>query len=125
LTGGEADTAKLIHAVLQGGNEEELIVSNPTLTSSVGNRLSLRALAKCRRAALRVAGLYRASEIDYLAVQYLIACQSLFIPHLQTGVVRCTLSALGTMIRDRGLWKQETSPVNRSDSAVTLQIMTD
>jgi hypothetical protein len=107
LTAGELATAKLIRAVFQGVDEDELINSNPTLTSSVGNRISLRAVAKCRRAALRAARLYGGGETDYYAVQYLIACQSLFIPHLQTGVVRSALSALGATIRDAGWWNSE------------------
>ena len=52
-TADECDVARLFHDVLRGGNEDALIQSNPRLTASVGNRLAVKTLAKCRRASIR------------------------------------------------------------------------
>lgn len=45
-------------------------------------------------------------EDDYLAMKFVITCQSLFIIHLQSGIVRGQLAALGAFLRDRQTWQQ-------------------
>jgi hypothetical protein len=98
-TSDECEIAGLLLAVLRGEDEEQLIRSNSMLTASIGNRLAIRALAKCMRASFRVLRLYNGKEVDFYCVQYVIACQSLLYLHLQTSVVRSVLSALGSLLQ--------------------------
>jgi hypothetical protein len=98
-TSDECEIAALLLAVLRGDDEEQLIRSNPMLCASIGNRLAIRALAKCMRASFRLLRLYNGNDIDFYCVQYVIACQSLLYLHLQTGVVRSMLSALGSLLQ--------------------------
>ena len=91
----ETTIAQLLVRILEGCDDEaQLAVEFPRFVGSLGNRLSIRTCIRCRRAALDVLRAYGAGEDDYLAVKFVLACQSLCIPHLQTGVVRAALVAI-------------------------------
>jgi hypothetical protein len=77
----------------------------PLLMTSAGNRLAVHALARCSSELVRLARHYGGDVDDVLAVRYIIACQSLFYPAIQTCVVRSFLIALALQMRERAAWK--------------------
>jgi hypothetical protein len=101
MTADELTTARLLRALFEGISEEEARRDWSSLATSVGNRLAIETVARSRQAALRVLQKYHGDDEDFLAVCYIIACQSLFFPHLQTGVVRSAVSALSSALSRR------------------------
>ena len=104
MVADEQAVASLLKDVLQGADEATINQRHPVLCTSRTNRLAIHACIACRTAALAVLDQYGGNEDDYLAMKYLLSCQSLFLIHLQGGVVRSQLSALGAMLRQRPQW---------------------
>lgn len=95
MMANETTIAQLLVRILEDCDDEaQLAVEFPQFVASLGNRLAIRTCIRCRRAALDILREYGGGEEDYLAVKFVLACQSLCIPHLQTGVVRATLVAI-------------------------------
>jgi Ternary complex associated domain 9 len=70
----------------------------PELCSCLGNRLAIRASIRCQNACLKLLRQLNGSAIDYIAVKYIVACQSLTLPQLQSGVVRGILTGLHAVL---------------------------
>ena len=75
-------------------------------TPCFANRLALHACIVCRQAAIQAATANGGAEDDYLAMKYVVSCQSLFALELQSGVVRAQLAAPATVFRTRDGWKR-------------------
>lgn len=99
-TADEGDIASLFQEVLRDGDEEQILKRNTPLVASIGNRIAIRALAQCMRAATRIIRMYNGKDIEFNCILYVISCQSLLYLHLQTGVVRSMLSALGPILQE-------------------------
>lgn len=81
---------------VDGAAEDELRSEFPSLLSGVGAQVALHALAACRTAALEaIEGEVEEPRLQYLAMVYLIAAQSLTIEGFQEGIVRSALAAVG------------------------------
>jgi len=99
MTADESKVARVLLRILEGCDDESQIAAEfPRLTGSLGNRLAIRTCIRCRRAALEVLRAHGGSEEDYLAVKFVVAAQSLYLPELQTGVVRASLVAIHVMV---------------------------
>lgn len=105
LTAEECLTARLLRSLLEGSDETTAATAFPTLLTSIGNRLAVRAAVRCQEAALRLLQPCHGTLDDYLAVKYIVACQALLDHQQQTGVVRCALAALTTVMRGRETWR--------------------
>lgn len=102
MTEDESKVAALLCGIAEGRDDESGLAREfPHLLASPVNRMVVRACIRCRAAALELVKRYDGGEDDYLAVRLIIACQSLLIPHLQTGVVRASIVALAARIGDR------------------------
>jgi hypothetical protein len=55
---------------------------------------------------IEIVAAHGGTEDDYLAMKLIVACQSLFLIHLQAGVVRSQLSAMVAFLRKRSNWQQ-------------------
>ena len=95
--GGEAQFCaffKRLH--IDGVSESELKAEFPGISSSVGPMVALHVLVACRGAALgATGGQTDEALLQYLAMVYLIAAQSLTIEGFQEGIVRSVLAAIG------------------------------
>jgi hypothetical protein len=105
MTAGEWACTDLFRLLLEGSDEVRAARDFPLLCAPAGNRLAVRACVRCREAALKVLRHFNGDLDDFLAVKYIVACQSLFYPHLQTGVVRAALLALTAFMRGRDSWR--------------------
>lgn len=102
MTADESRVAALLLRILDGCDSvSDLQREFHQLMGTPVNRLVVLACIRCRAAAMKLVDQYGGSEDDYLAVRLVIACQGLFIPHLQTGVVRASIVALAARIGDR------------------------
>jgi hypothetical protein len=107
MNGDERELAALLLDILNGRNEEEIAQAHPLFCTSRTNRLAIFTSIACRAAALETLSAIGGTEDDYLAMKYVIACQSLFIIHLQSGIVRSQLAAIGAFLHLRASWHQE------------------
>ncbi|MBW3596019.1 MAG: aminoglycoside phosphotransferase family protein [Planctomycetes bacterium] len=99
--GDEQAIAELVMEIVSSARSAAEISNRfSQLMTSCGNRLALRAAVQCRDASLDVLRQQGGGLPDYLAVRYIVACQSLTVPDLQTGVVRATVAALASMLDD-------------------------
>lgn len=99
MTDGEYGIRELLLNMLRDDlAEAEIQKRFPDLTSSIGNRLAVKAMVLSRRACVEVLKKYNGGFSDYIAVKYIVACQSLTLPHLQAGIVRGALSALSDLL---------------------------
>ncbi|MEW4569498.1 phosphotransferase [Tautonia sp. JC769] len=99
----ESALAALLQDILLGRDESEICSAHPLFCRSVTNRLAIHTCIACRAAAIELAGIHGGTEDDYLAMKLVLACQSLFLIHLQAGVVRGQLCALNDVLRRRTL----------------------
>lgn len=106
MNGGEHSLSTLFTDILDGKGEDAIKAAHPSLCSSRTNRLAVHACITCRQAAIQCAAAYGGTEDDYLAMKYVISCQSLFMLELQSGVVRAQLAALAAILRNRHGWKR-------------------
>jgi hypothetical protein len=72
---------------------DQLAAKFPTLCASLGNRIALRAAIGARSACMQLLRQYGGDGRDYLAMQLVVACQSLTMQHYQTGIVRAATVA--------------------------------
>ena len=93
MNGDETDLAALLIDILSGCDETAILDKHPAFCTSITNRVAIHACISCRLAAIELAEAKGGSEDDYLAMKYVLACQSLFLIHLQAGVVRSQLAA--------------------------------
>lgn len=84
---------------VEGKSFDEISKTFPDICTSAGSHIALEAVIWARAAALKLAQQYGGSEEDYLAVKFVVACQSLTIPDFQSGVVRATLMALAPVVQ--------------------------
>jgi hypothetical protein len=95
MTADERQVRDLILFLLRDDSDESAVrVKFPHLLSSCGNRLAINGMIRSRNACLTLLRDYHGQLLDYLAVRYVVACQSLTLPHLQTGIVRASVAAL-------------------------------
>ncbi|MDR3620568.1 MAG: phosphotransferase [Paludisphaera borealis] len=106
MNGDEAALATLFLDILSGRDEATIQASHPIFCSSITNRVAIHACISCRTAAIEIVTAHGGTEDDYLAMKFVLACQSLFLIHLQAGVVRSQLSALGAFLRTRSDWRR-------------------
>lgn len=104
MNGGEREFAALLLDVLLGRTETEIHAAHTLFCTSRTNRLAIHACIACRTASLETLATFGGTEDDYLAMKFVITCQSLFLIHLQSGVVRSQLAALGAILRNRAGW---------------------
>jgi hypothetical protein len=104
MTEDERTVGRMLFAILEGKPEDVVLATFPTLVSSVGNRLAVRTCIRCRTAALSLLDQHGGDEDDYLAMRYVISCQSLLLPQTQKGVVRGCLTALVSLLSGRRSW---------------------
>ena len=104
MNGDERETAALLLDILNGHSEAEIAKAHPLFYTCRTNRLALYASIACRAASLETMSKVGGTEDDYLAMKYIIACQSLFMIHLQSGIARSQLAALGAFLRRRANW---------------------
>jgi len=84
---------------VEGARETELKAEFPKLLSGVGAGVAVRALTRCRAAALAALdGDAGEGHLQYLAMVYLVAAQSLTVEDFQEGVVRSALAAVGPVL---------------------------
>ncbi len=100
----ENELAALFLDILSGNDEAAIAQSHPIFCSSRTNRLAIYTCISCRAAAIELAAAHGGTEDDYLAMKLIISCQSLFMIHLQSAVVRSQLSALGAFLQTRPSW---------------------
>lgn len=105
MNGDEHELAAVLLDILYGRDEAAIQTSHATFCTSRTNRLALYSCVCCRAAAIDTLASYDGDEDDYLAMKYVIACQSLFFIHLQAGVIRSQLAALGAYLRTRPAWQ--------------------
>jgi len=105
MNGDERELAAVLLDILKGCNETGIAHAHPLFCTSRTNRLAIYTGIACRAAALETLSAVGGNEDDYLAMKYVIACQSLFILHLQSGIVRSQLAALGAFMRLRPSWQ--------------------
>jgi len=86
------------HVFVDGKSFDEISRIFPSICASAGSHIALEAAVRARAAALEMATKYGGDEEDYLAVKFIIACQSLTIPEFQSGVVRAAIKALAPLI---------------------------
>jgi hypothetical protein len=119
MTEDEWAVAKVVRAILDGATEASILDEHATLATSIVNRLAIRACVRCRKAALEVVRNYGGGEDDYLAMKYIVACQSLVLPQTQKGIVRGALSAIGSLLRGRTNWLA--SPPGTTDESLKVK----
>jgi Phosphotransferase enzyme family len=105
MNSDERELAALFLDVLNGRDEAAIRDAHPVFCSSRTNRLAIHTSVACRAAAIKTVAAQGGTEDDYLAMKFVLACQSLFLIHLQSGVVRALLAALGTFLRARPAWQ--------------------
>jgi hypothetical protein len=105
MTADELTIARMHHGLLTGASETDIAGNFPALATSVVNRLAVYASVRCRQTVLRMVQAYNGDEDDYLALKYIMACQSLFLQQTQKGVVRPLLGALATLLARRSRWQ--------------------
>ena len=105
MNSDERELAALFLDVLNGRDEAAIRDAHPVFCSSRTNRLAIHTSVACRAAAIETVAAQGGTEDDYLAMKFVLACQSLFLIHLQSGVVRALLAALGTFLRARPAWQ--------------------
>ena len=101
MNSNERELAALFLDILNGCSEAAILTAHPVFCSSRTNRLAINTCISCRAAAIETVTAYGGTEDDYLAMKFVLACQSLFLIHLQAAVVRSQLSALGAFLRTR------------------------
>lgn len=104
MNGDEREFGAVLFDILAGRSEADIRQGHPLFCTSRTNRLAIYAGVACRAAALETLGLLGGNEDDWLAMKYVIACQSLFLINMQSGVVRGQLAALGSYLRTRREW---------------------
>lgn len=103
MTSDEARIAEMTETVAKEDVGADAIFHVfPDLASSAVNRLAIRASVLCRDACMAIMRPFGGTLLDYLAVRYVVACQSLTLPECQTGIVRGTLIGLARLL-DRKL----------------------
>lgn len=107
MNGGERELAAVLLDMLRGRTEAEIRVAHPLFYTSRTNRLAIHTCIACRTASLETLATFGGTEDDYLAMKFVLTCQSLFLIHLQAGIVRSQLAALGTMLRNRAGWSTQ------------------
>ena len=107
MNSDERDLTALFLDILNGRDDAGITAAHPIFCSSRTNRLAIHTCISCRVTAIETATALGGTEDDYLAMKFVIACQSLFLIHLQAAVVRSQLSALGTFMRTRPAWQQK------------------
>jgi hypothetical protein len=105
MNSNEREIAVLFLDVLNGRDEAAIREAHPIFCSSRTNRFAIHTCIACRAAAIETVTSLGGTEDDYLAMKFVLACQSLFLIHLQSGVVRAQLAALGTYLRARPAWQ--------------------
>ncbi len=84
---------------VDGASESELESEFPELLIGVGPRMALHALVACRSSAVEATeGQANEARLQYLAMVYLVAAQSLTVGDFQEGVVRSALAAVGPVL---------------------------
>jgi hypothetical protein len=84
---------------VDGAGESELKEEFAKLVTGAGPEVAVHALVTCRAAAVDVIDGDRADALlQYLAMVYLVAAQSLTIEGFQEGLVRSALAAVGPML---------------------------
>jgi len=104
MNGDERELGAVLFDILTGRLEAEIARRHPLFCTSRTNRLAIHAGLACRAAAIETLADLGGNEDDWLAMKYVIACQSLFAINMQCGVVRAQLSALGSYLRTRPGW---------------------
>ena len=104
MNSDEQSLAKLFLDILNGHDEAAIHAAHPVFCSSRTNRIAIHACVSCRAAAIECVTAHGGTEDDYLAMKFVLSCQSLFLIHLQSGVVRSQLSALGRFLSERPNW---------------------
>ncbi len=81
---------------VEGASKSELEAEFPDLLAGIGAQVALHTLVVCRTKALAAIGETKEeAQLQYLAMVYLIAAQSLTIEDFQEGIVRSALAAVG------------------------------
>jgi hypothetical protein len=119
MNGDERELAVVLLDILRGRSEGDIARDHPLFCTSRTNRLAIYGCVSCRAAAVDLVTSLGGEEDDYLAMKYVIACQSLFIIHLQAGVIRAQLSALGAFLRTRPGWKRQPRPTADTGTSET------
>ncbi|MHB1557460.1 MAG: phosphotransferase [Isosphaeraceae bacterium] len=104
MNGDERELGTVLFDILAGRPEAEIARRHPLFCTSRTNRLAIHACCACRTAAIETLATLAGNEDDWLAMKYVIACQSLFTINMQSGVVRAQLAALGSYLRTRSGW---------------------
>lgn len=105
MNSNERDLAALFLDILKGCDETAVHAAHPVFFTSRTNRLAIHTCISCRTTAIEIVTALGGTEDDYLAMKFVLACQSLFLIHLQSGVVRAQLAALGTFLPTRPAWQ--------------------
>ena len=106
MNGNEDALAALFVDILNGRDEAAILAAHPIFCSSRTNRVAIHTCISCRAAAIEIVAAHGGTEDDYLAMKFIVACQSLFLINFQAGVVRSQLSAMGAFLRRRCNWQQ-------------------
>lgn len=104
MNGDEREFGSVLFDVLDGKTEEDVKRKHPSFCTTRTNRLAIFTSLACRAAAFELLGSIDRGEDDWLAMKYVISCQSLFMISMQSGVVRAQLSALGAYMKLRRGW---------------------
>ena len=83
MNGDDRELGAVLFDILSGRNEGEIRESHPLFCTSRTNRLAIYACILCRTAALESLANFGRDKDDWLAMKYVIACQSLFMINLQ------------------------------------------
>ncbi len=80
--------------------ENDLELQFPNWFSSQTNRALLRAALYCRNLCVDVLAHHGCDADQYVAAEFATACRSMDVPCLQTALIRGTIRALASHVRD-------------------------
>ena len=106
MNSNEDKLATLFLDILNGSDAAAIHAAHPIFCSSRTNRIAIHTCISCRAAGIETATAHGGTEDDYVAMKFIVACQSLFVIQLQAGVVRSQLAAMGAFLRRRSNWQQ-------------------
>ncbi len=120
VTSDEATIRTLLKNIIGTDTSlDKIKVQFPSLCSSIGNRLAIHSMIKCRAACLDLLKKYSGSEEDYLAMKLVISYQSLTMQNLQASLVRATVVIVAELLAELQLKPHSASSPSWQPSAGT------
>jgi hypothetical protein len=99
MTEDESRVCDLMLALNRDGVTLESLADDfHSLCASVGNRVAIQAAIAVKTACVDLLRQYRLPLCHYFAMKLVIACQSLTMPRLQTGIIRASTSASAQLL---------------------------